>query len=323
VTDLVTGGSGFVGRRLVERLVREGRRVRCLVRSAAKAIEIGRLGVETVAGDVATGEGLEEAARGAAAVYHVAGAVRAWTRDAYFRVNALGTERVVAAARAAGARRLLLVSSLAAVGPAGAGEEVTEATPPRPITAYGESKLAGEEALRAGAGDVSWVIIRPPVVYGPGDRDVLPLFRLARRGLVPYAAPRGARIGLIHADDLAALVIAAMDRAAPGSVYMASDGRARSWPEIITAVAAAVGRPARAVRIAPWLLWPAACAAEALRPFTARPPILSLDKLREARQRSWAVSAARARADLGWSAAIPLEEGARLTAEWYRKEGWL
>lgn len=323
MTALVTGGTGFVGRRLVEKLVREGGRVRCLVRSPAKAADLHRLGVETAAGDVTSGAGLEEAARGAELVYHVAGVVRAWGRVAYFEANAGGTERVVAAARAAGARRLLLVSSLAAVGPARAGEEVTEATPPRPITPYGESKLAGEEALRAGAGPLSWVIVRPCVVYGPGDRDVLALFRLARLGLVPYAAARGARLGLIHVDDLADLLACAMERAAPSSVYMASDGLARSWPEVIAAVAGAVGRRARAVRIAPWLLWPAAFALEASRPFTSRPPLLSLDKLREARQPSWAASPARARADLGWSPRIQLEEGVRLTAEWYRARGWL
>jgi nucleoside-diphosphate-sugar epimerase len=323
MTVLVTGGTGFIGARLAARLVAAGERVRCLVRSLERGGELRALGAETVLGDLgAASEALAEAIAGCETVFHAAGAVRAWNRAGYFAANAAGTRRLVEAARAAGARRFLLVSSVAAVGPADPGGEVTEDREPRPVTAYGESKLAAESALRDAAGPLAWTVVRPCAVYGPGDRQFLALFRLARHGFVPYPVPRDSRLSLIHVDDLVDLFLAAAARAPGGSAYLASDGRAHAWPELIAAAGAAVGRRAFSLRLAPALLWPLALCLEAARPFAAAPFLISRDKLHEARQR-WVASPAKAIRELGWSPRIGLDEGFRTTAAWYREKGWL
>ena len=326
MTALVTGGTGFVGRNLVERLLEGagegGERVRCLARSPGRAEDLRRLGAEIVPGDVASGAGLEEAVRGVRIVYHCAGVIRAWRRDEYFETNAAGTGRLASAARKAGVERFVLVSSLAASGPAAPGGVVTEETEPRPFNAYGMSKLEGERVLAEAAGEMRHAVVRPAIVYGPHDRDVLVLFKLVARGFAPYVARRDSRVSFIHARDLADLLILAGEIAPPGRVYVASDGVPRTWADAILAIAAGVGRRARALRIHPACLVMPAALVGALRWALPRPPLFSLDKVREAAA-SWVASPERARAELGWAPRFGLEEGARMTAEWYRKEGWM
>jgi nucleoside-diphosphate-sugar epimerase len=320
MTVLVTGATGFIGHRLVESFLSEGQAVRCLVRRPDKAGDLRRLGADIVAGDLSSSHQLEEAVRDAGAVVHAAGVVHAWSAKAYFETNVEGTRRLAEAAGRAGVKKFVLVSSLAASGPAAGGKDPAD---PHPINAYGKSKLEGERALKEAAGSMAWCIVRPSAVYGPGDRDFLVLFRLASRGRVPYTGPRGARLSLIHVDDLVDLLRLSLEGPSSAAVYDASDGLEHSWPQIIEAFGSAVGKPARPVRIAPWLLWPVAAAAELLRPFTRRPPLLCLSKLKEARQLLWTSSPAAAREALGWRPRIDLEGGARATAAWYREHGWL
>lgn len=323
MTVLVTGSTGFIGHTLVEALLDRGTRVRCLVRSRERARALQRRGAELVLGDVDTSRGVEESLKEVEAVVHVAGVVRAWTRHAYFRTNEHGTRVLARAAQAAGVRKFVLVSSLAALGPAERGGELTEDTPPRPVNSYGESKLAGEQALAEEAAEMPWAIVRPCVVYGPRDRDVLALFRMAARGWALYSAPREAQLSLIHVSDLVALILLCLDRATRETSYLASDGEAHTWPEIAGCLGDALGKRVRVMRIPPWTLWPAALLAECLRPFLARPPLLSLGKVREATEPCWVGSSARARADLGWSPRISLERGVRTTLQWYRENNWL
>jgi nucleoside-diphosphate-sugar epimerase len=323
---VVTGGTGFIGARLVARLVGEGRAVRCLVRRSSRTDELRELGAELRVVELETGEGLDEALEGAAAVLHLAGAVRAWGPAGYARANVDATRTLAERARRAGVRRLVAVSSLAAAGPSPADRGRAEDEPPAPICDYGRSKLAGERALaEAAGGALETVVVRPGAVYGPGDRDFLALFRLVagRTRLVPYAAPPGARLSMVHVDDVVELVLRALERAPAGAVYHGADGASYTWPEIIGAIGRALGRRARPLRLAPAVLAPAAAAAELLRPFRPRPPVLCLDKLRQARQVGWLGAVDRARAELGFEPRYALEEGMAQTACWYREQGWL
>jgi len=324
MTVLVTGGTGFIGHRLVERLRSQGQTVRCLARSPGRARDLAEMGAEVVPGDVSTESGLLEAARGVERVIHLAGLIRAWGRRRFFETNVEGTRRLAGAARKSGVKKFLLVSSLAASGPGKPGRPVTEDDPPRPVNSYGRSKLAGERALEESAGQMEWSVVRPCVVYGPWERDVFVLFRMtARLGRVPYIAPSGARLSLIHVDDLLDLMLLCLERAPAGGIYQASDGEAHPWSEIIETIARVMGRSSRPLRIPPALLLPPALLSILLRPFTARPPLLCMDKLREGLERSWVSSPDRARRELGWEPRISLEEGIRGTWEWYRERGWL
>ncbi|MEN0110196.1 MAG: NAD-dependent epimerase/dehydratase family protein, partial [Planctomycetota bacterium] len=181
---LVTGATGFIGVRLVERLVARGDRVACLVRPTSDTGGLEPLGVERAVGSLGDAESLVRAVggsfggEGAEVVLHVAGLTHAWRAEDFHRVNAEGTATLCrAAAGASSPPTVVLLSSLAAAGPSPDGAPHTEATKPAPISHYGRSKLAGERAARRFADRLPLSIVRPPVVFGPGDRDGLLLFK--------------------------------------------------------------------------------------------------------------------------------------------------
>ena len=189
----VTGATGFIGRNLIAQLVGQGVVVRAVVRpqsarNVASGASVVRAALEPTA--------LREAFEDVDAVVHLAGVVNALDETEYTAVNVEGTRAVVWAAAAAGVR-LVHVSSLAAAGPASASAPRSEDDLPSPRTPYGRSKLDGERLVTAMRG-LSWTILRPGVVYGPGDHALLPLFKCARLGLLPLVGRRDAAYMFVH-----------------------------------------------------------------------------------------------------------------------------
>jgi nucleoside-diphosphate-sugar epimerase len=206
---LVTGATGFIGWHLAERLREEGWHVRALVRpetvgSLPRGVErvMARLSADEIAPALATDE----------VIFHLAGVTRARDRAAFLAANGAATGEVAKAARRAGAR-LVYVSSQAAGGPGTREQPRREADIDEPCSHYGESKLAGEKAVRETEG-LRWIILRPVAVYGPRDRDFLTLFRLASFGLFPVLGSPATPYMLVHVDDLVSLVVRAATTAA-------------------------------------------------------------------------------------------------------------
>lgn len=316
---LVTGATGFIGSHLAERLLALGARVRCLLRRTSRRDRLPP-GVELAFGELAEGEGLAEAVRGAAVVFHVAGVTKAISEESYHVGNVLATRNLL---RVLGGDclRLVHVSSLAAVGP---GPSVGEDSPPRPVSVYGRSKLAAEEAVRASPLAPRAVIVRPPVVFGPRDTDVLELLRPARRGWMPVVGDRAARFSVIYVEDLVEglLVAAACERAA-GRVYFVAAPAPVTWTRFAEAAGEALGRRVRLISVPRSLAWPAAWGTELVSRWRGQPGIISRDKLREALAGDWVCDVSRAERELGFRAATPLEEALRRTVAWYRQAGWL
>ena len=324
MTLVLTGATGFIGGRLVRKLRGEGIALRCLVRASSRTKELEDAGAELAVVDLAAGQGVERALEGAEAVIHLAGAVRSWNAEGFRMANVEATRQLAEAANRVGVGRFVLVSSLAAAGPSPRGVALTEDLEPDPIGLYGQSKLAAERVLaEVAAPELDWSIVRPSIVYGPRDRDVFALFRSCARGLGVYVAPPRVQVSMVHVDDVLQLVMAAVERAPRGAVYFCSDGEAYTWRRIVEAIAAALERKVLPLRVPPTLVWPLALAAETTRLWKQRPPLLSRQKVLEARQVSWVCSPAKASAELGYEAQWPLREGIAQAAEWYRKEGWL
>lgn len=327
-TALVTGGTGFIGSRLVEALVASGREVRCLVRATSNTAALEALGVECVVGDLRDAESLERACCGVVEVYHLAALLKAPWHPEFTAVTAEGCGRIAAACAAQETPPVLvLVSSLAAAGPSLEGRD--EERPAAPISRYGRAKLAGEEAARPYADRVPLTIIRPPLVFGEGDRSLLPVFRMAQRGVV--IAPGKAPLSMIHVTDLVTCLIAAADRgervgvgAKPArGVYFVADELPRQLGQLGTEIASALGsRPPRTIRLPLPALWAAAAASEAWGRLRGRPTLLNLDKVCEAGAPGWVCTAAKAREQLGFAPA-PFGERLASTAAWYQAEGLL
>lgn len=322
---LITGATGFVGSHVVEALAARGFELRALVRPTSDTALLEALGVERVVGGLGDAGSVARAVAGADRVVHLAAVTRARTAEEYHRVNAAGTRTLVEAVDAASPRprRLVYLSSLAAVGPATDGRPVSAETEPRPLTAYGRSKLEGERICARIDGDVEVTVLRAPTVYGPRDRDLLTYFRLAGHGFAPVPRGPGRPLQFVHAADLADAVARAVTADRAAGIYHAAEPRAYTWREVAGRIATAVGREARPIPIPAGAVRVAAAVTEFAAGVTGRAPIFNRDKVHELLAPAWLCETERAETDLGFTARIPLGDGLADTAAWYRARGWL
>lgn len=329
---LVTGASGFIGGHLARALRAAGYDVRCLVRATSNRAALEPLGVEFAVGDITDPASLVAATADVDAVFHLASLLKAPWMTAFHTVNIQGSANVAAACAAQPLPpTLVLASSLAAGGP------VTPGDPPRrevdgasPVSIYGRVKRAAEEAATDHADRVPMTVVRPPMVFGEGDRSALALFRSVSRGIHLLPGLPGTCISMVHAQDLAAAMIAAAERGervgtgAEGTgVYYVADALTPTWAEVGSLVAAALDRkPPRILRMPRALLWLVTAASELGGRIRRRPVFLNLDKYREARAGSWACDVGKATRELGLRTA-PLDVRLRETARWYIDQGWI
>ncbi len=333
---LVTGASGFIGQHLVRRLIERGDRVSCLVRATSPIDELRSSGARLIVGDVVDRACIEQAMAESRAdvVFHLAGLLKAVRTADFARVNAGGVESVAAAcAGRAGRPVLIVVSSLAAAGPCAGDQPLMEGDSPAPVSAYGRSKLACELAAARHAGEMEITIVRPPIVFGPGDRGVLEMFRpIARSGLHVVPGWKERRVSLIHVADLVELLVLAAGKGerlrpggAPGQgIYFVAADHDPTYAELGQAMARALGmKRAKVVHVPGPLVRLVGLCGDSLGRVRQRPAWVNSDKMAEALAGSWMCSSAKARTQLGWSPAAPWTERLRETARWYRQAGWL
>ncbi len=290
----VTGGTGFVGSRLIEALIEAGHDIAALTRrpmDRAKA-------VTWLAGSLEDQDALDRLADGADALIHVAGVLKA--DEAGFEAgNVHGTAAVLAAATAAKVPRFVHVSSLAAREPE--------------LSRYGGSKARAEALVRDSGLD--FAIVRPPAVYGPGDKETLELFRMAKRGLI-LLPPEG-RLSLIHADDLARLLVALAGAQTPPRLTEPDDGTPRGWShrQLAAALGEAVGRNPVALSMPRAAVRFGALLDGLIRRDRAK---LTPDRAAYFCHPDWVADPALAPPASLWTPTIPTRDGLRATAEWYR-----
>jgi nucleoside-diphosphate-sugar epimerase len=316
----ITGATGFIGWHLSGAFRAAGWRVVAIARPGRQhALPDG----VTRAAATLDATALAPVFEATDLVIHAAGLARGWSAGALHAVNGDGTQAVVEAANATGAR-LVFVSSQAAAGTGTRARPAREDDEPRPVTPYGHSKLAGERVLRSSA-RVPWTIVRPASVFGPRDRQFLPLFALGSRGMFPVVASPGAAFSVIHVDDVARAILLlaeAPPASVSGTTLFLAHPQAPDAETLLRAVAGAVDRPFRPQHVpAPILRIAAAFGDLAWR--LGRTPVLDSVRLGELRSEGFVCAVDRAREVIGFSAAIELEAGFERTARWYREAGWL
>jgi dihydroflavonol-4-reductase len=324
-TVLVTGSTGFIGSHLVERLVELGCRVRCLVRRTSSLRYLPAGAVELVYGDLAGGEGLTAALRDVTTVFHLAGVTKAHNPARYYEGNVDTTGCLYRAMEALPQppSRIVVVSSLAAIGPSADGTPLAEDAPPHPLTHYGRSKLAAEQMLAHSPLFSRTVMVRPAVVYGPRDPDVFEIFRSVWRGVFLTIGRRDSYFSYIYVRDLVEALLAAAQSPAAGRAYFAASTAPVSWRNFSSEIARAAHRRFHTLAVPASAAYLVAFLAEWGAQLRKRPSILSREKIKEARCRYWVCDVSRARAELGFVASTPLSEGVAETLAWYKRSEWI
>lgn len=300
-TIAVTGATGFVGSTLLNATAEQG----VLVRALTRRPQPDRPGVTWIEGALDRPDSLKHLVEGSDAVIHVAGVVNAPSREGFELGNIRGTEAIVAAAKAAGVTRFVHVSSLAAREPQ--------------LSVYGWSKAGAEDAVRASGLD--WAMVRPPAIYGPGDMEMLDIFKMAKTGVM--LMPPAGHLSVIHAGDLAQLLLALTSANAPvGQVYEVDDGQPGGWTHVAfaKAIADAMSRRAMVLSTPRGVLKIGSTLDRLLRGDKAK---LTADRVNYFCHPDWRVDTAARPDSALWVPKVETRRGLRETAEWYRAKGLL
>lgn len=322
----LTGANGFVGSHLSRDLIGRGYHVRALIRPSADRTRLNGLELEWVVGDLDNHHALVQGVRGAQFVIHNAGRVRAPDEAAYHHANCVGTIKLLDAVEEAAPqiRRFIYVSSQAAGGPSTDGRPKTEDDTNIPHTPYGRSKLEGENAVMARAGMLPVVTIRPPAVYGPEDTAILAMFQTVKWHLKPLFGTAPQQLSIVHVTDLVHGISLALESDdANGHIFFVAEDQHHSLAELLGHIQEAIGTWAVTIKIPKWLLMTIAGTGDMLGKAFGFVPRLNRDKARDFLQPNWTCSTAKANRILGYRSQVPFREGAKMTAAWYRKKGWL
>ena len=353
-TYFVTGATGFIGRRLAQRLLHSGARVRLLVRSEARAADLQALGAEIIVGDLFCEDAIARGVRECDAVLHLAGLTREQKRGDFQRVNVLGTRAIADACRRADrVPTLVYVSSLASAGRApraeptdaneryGANRLMRETDAPRPISSYGRSKYDAEQALLTYALETPITIVRPPYVFGEGDLVSAKLYAMAkRRGNFVVPGWKDRFYSFVYVDDLVDVLLASVDcgeRLTPNSleliadapercsgvgIYFASSPRPIRFSEFGRFVGRAYGREKmRIFKIPPLGVLGAGAWGEFVKSIFHCVPSFDWNKSIEALRGPWICSSAKARDQLGVELKDDLALQFAAAARWYEEQG--
>jgi nucleoside-diphosphate-sugar epimerase len=322
---LVTGAAGFIGHHVIEAAAKAGMTVIPMIRRPPVPESLGSFEGAVRYADLRDEKALAGAVRDVDVIVHLGGLTRARNEAEFMATNAEGVARLARAARvhAPGLRRLVYVSSLSAGGPSEPAAPISEERAASPVSAYGRSKLAGEAALVREAGSLAWTIIRPPIVYGPKERDLHRMFLMARLGIVPIVGFRERRYSVVHAADLASGVLAVLgSERSIGQTYYVAEDRTYSGRELAAIVAGSIGKTPFMIRVPDWFAGAVAGWGSLLKLVARRSPLVTLDKYPEI-VRSWVCSPAKIERECGFRCTIPFDAGIAETAAWYREHGWL
>lgn len=258
-------------------------------------------------------------------IIHIAGITKAKRKADFYAGNVTATQNLLeAAARSTRLKKLCFISSLTAVGPSPDGTPLTESAPCHPITTYGKSKLAAENLCMRYMDRLPIVILRPPAVYGPGDPDILEMYKLVARGFRPVIGSPEKTVSLIYAPELAkAIVCATIDNRTTGQTYFVSDPIIYPFSSLINHMANVADRRTIPLRLPTGAVYALAGIVQVFSIFGSRPAVLNIEKARDILQKHWVCSPQKIKSHIGFETTFPVLESIKQTFGWYREKGWL
>jgi len=323
---LITGGTGFIGSHLTELLIKNGYSVTCLVRDPNALRWLDGLDIDVSVGNCSRPETLENAVKHVSMVVHAAGITKARRSREYHEANHIGTRNMLEACSRYNPdiEKFILISSLAAAGPAREGKPVKENDLPHPISDYGKSKRLAELEAVGYRDTFPVVILRPSVVYGPRDRDMFELFRWAGRGVTLEISGGERFLNFCYVGDLVRAISLAMEKQTKsGSIYCVAEDKPYSWSEVRRALLATGSVKALNIKVPYAAAHAIGLASELGSLFTSRPALTNRQKVLEASQLYWTCDLSAIERELGFKATYPLQQGLEITWRWYRDNSWL
>lgn len=323
---LVTGGSGFIGTHVVEKLCRRGDKVICISKDDLNTSEISQLDIEIIKADLNNGSDWKRILGDIDIVYHIAGITHARNYEEYYYGNYVTTKHLLqnCSRYCTNLKRFVYLSSLTAIGPSLKNEPVDEMESYHPVSEYGKSKMLGEQEVLKYRNEMPITILRPSAVYGPRERDMYMYMKSIKRGIQLLIGFSEKHLNLIYVEDLAeGIISAALNRRAEGEIYFL--GSEVSYPneEIGETMARIINRKIINIHLPHPLVFGICGLEELAGKFLRKEVFLNLQKARELVQSNWTCSIEKAKQQLGFSPSISLYEGFLRTFKWYRKMGWL
>lgn len=323
---VVTGANGFVGSHLVDLLLENNYKVRCITRKSSDLKWLKGKDVEIFDCGLTNKDALSKAFEGAEYIYHVAGVVKSKTPEGYFKGN-VETTRVLletALQHTSTIKKFLIVSSQTAAGPSLNGVPVNEESPCNPITTYGKSKLAEEQLAHTYMDKLPITICRAPAVFGERDTEILIFFKTFYSGLFTTIGFDEKKLSLIHVSDLVrGFMLAAESENSSSQTYFISSEKYYTWEEIGEVTTKVLGKKAFHVKVPHTLVYGIAAVAQFFAMFSSKPATLNLEKARDITSVAWTCDTTKAMKQLGYSQQTSLEQGVKRTCDWYKQMGWL
>jgi nucleoside-diphosphate-sugar epimerase len=321
---LITGSNGFIGSHLVEFLLDLNYKVFCLVRKTSDTRWIRDLDVHLVHGDLGDKESIRNVVRNKDYVFHLAGIINAANWDVYYTTNYIGTKNIaeVCAEVNPGLKRFVYVSSISASGPSTKGVNKKEEEQCRPINDYGKTKLLGEQAVKEALVGVPYVIIRPPNVLGPREKELYSVLKLLKKRIKPLLGNGDNQTSICFVKDLVrAILLAAQNKGTVGKTYFITDGKTDSWRKIAEVLCRELGMRGFILPIPYPALLGIALLVETCARIAGKTPFITRKKIMQIRHTYWTYDGTKAEEDFGFKPLLSLAEGIKLTVNWYKKEG--
>lgn len=325
---LVTGATGFIGSHVADKLLAKGYEVRCIARKTSNLRWLEGKDFQIVEASLDDPESLIKAVEGVDYVYHVAGLTFARNYQEFLKGNRDATANLISVVDkyAPNIKRFLFVSSQTVVGPAKSlSEPVDETTPRKPLTSYGKSKKEAEDVVLSYKGKIPYTIVRAPAVYGPRDTAIYDIFRTVKMGLGTMVGFRDKYISLIHSEDLSRGIIEAAEiEKTKDEIYFISSEEFYTWKQLIDIIAKKMNKKfIIKIRLPHFVVLTVAAISEFLGKFSDKPPVFNYEKGIDFIQDFWICSTEKAKRDFGYRQMINIEDGMKITIDWYKQNKWL
>jgi nucleoside-diphosphate-sugar epimerase len=325
IVSFVTGANGFVGSHLVDYLLEQDHEVHAIVRSSSNLQWLDGKDVTLHTCGLNSAEDLKLAFQGANYIYHIAGVVKALTKDGFMKGNVEMTRNVMeAAAHISTIKRVLVTSSMAATGYAEMGSDVDENSPLKPIEPYGDSKVAQEEVAREYADRVPSTIVRPPGVYGPRDTEIFAFFKAINNGVSAMMGFTPKEMSLIHVRDLVqGMYQAATNEDSVGEVYFLGSLECYNWKQLGDYASEAMNKKTITIKIPHFVIFILGFFGQILESWFGMDVALNKDRAYRITRPSWYCNSNKAVKELGFQQTVSIEDGFKSTIDWYKEKGWL